>query len=110
MGDGSTEPFLMRRAGWRIGVPSTGNEPATKSHRQRRQISTEDEDQIVRLVALVVLCAGNHLDALAVAYEGVRQAAVFAVAGAPIPQCLVADLTQDVFGAVPHPEIHALEP
>src|SRR6266853_2044619 len=80
------------------------------SHRERRQISAENEDQIVGSVTLLVFFAGNRFDALPVAEKSVRQARVFAVAGAPVPQRFVRDLAEDMRGAVFHREIDALEP
>src|ERR1700716_1986353 len=81
---------------------------APRSHRKRREILAENKDQTVGPVAELVFFAGDRLDALPVAHEGIRQAHTVAVAGAAIPQRLVADLAEDLGGAVLHPEIDAL--
>jgi hypothetical protein len=81
-----------------------------ESHRKGRQVLAEDEDQVVRTVALAVLFAGDRLDALAVANKSVGQAGIFPVMSAPIPQSLMADLAEDVAGTVSHPEIDTFEP
>src|SRR5215470_18168426 len=89
-----------------IRIPSVA---AGRSHRQRRKVLAEDEDQIVHAMAFIVFFAGDDLNPLAMTGKCIGQTVILAVAGAAIPQCLVADLAKDVVGAVPHPEIHTLE-
>jgi hypothetical protein len=83
---------------------------ASRSYQPCREILTKDEDQIVRTMALTVLFARNGLDALAVSNKCIGQTGTSAVTGTPIPQCLMADLAEDVVAAVSHPEVHTLEP
>src|SRR4030081_986553 len=81
---------------------------APRSHRKRREILAEIKNQTVGPVAELGFLAGDRLDALPVAHEGLRQAHPFAVARAAIPQRFVADLAENLSGAVLHPEIDAL--
>src|SRR3954470_8413691 len=81
---------------------------APRSHRKRREILAENKDQIVGPVAELVFFAGDRLDALPVAHEGVGQASALAIACAAIPQRLMADLAENLGGAILHPEIDAL--
>src|SRR5258705_1890669 len=81
---------------------------APRSHRKRREILAENKDHAVGPVAELVFLAGDRLDALAVAHEGIRQAPAVTVARAAIAQRFVADLAENLGGAVLHPEIDAL--
>jgi hypothetical protein len=61
-------------------------------------------------VALSVLFSSNRFDSLSVANERIRQAGIFTISSASVPQSFVGDIAKNIVGTIPHPKMDSLRP
>jgi hypothetical protein len=61
-------------------------------------------------VAFSVLFGSNRFDSLSMADERIRQAGIFTVSNASVPQCFIGDIAKNIVCTISHPKMDSLKP